>query len=127
MPDELKTERRPPNPREEDIMAGDRRISRPDASLPDWEVPDTSYRPIPIVWFAGAFLLQMVVLFVIFVVLAGQPGVLTIVAAGLVTGAIGAWTWERGMKDAGGSWKAATFIVLALQFGLVCLSASPRF
>ena len=127
MPDENSSNRPPLDPREEDIMAGDRRLSRPDASLPDWEVPDTAYRPIPIVWFAGAFLLQMVALFVIFLLLAGYHGAFTVAAAGLITGTIGAWTWARGMRNAGAGWQVATIIVLALQFGLVCLSASPRF
>ncbi len=41
-------EREYPNPREEDIYAGERRVSRPDSALPDWHIPDAAYRPIPI-------------------------------------------------------------------------------
>ena len=108
-------------------MAGDRRISRPDSALPDWHIPDASYRPIPIAWFAGAFVIQMVALFVVFLLLSGMHGIFTVVAAGLVTGAIGAWTWERGMKGASAGWKLATILVLMAQFGFVCLGASPRF
>ena len=45
--------------REDDIMAGERRISRTDTALPDWYVSDAAYRPIPIAWFAGALVLQV--------------------------------------------------------------------
>ena len=112
-----------PNPREEDIMAGDRRLSRPDASVPDWEVPDTSYRPIPIVWCTGAFLIHLVAAMAILIAL-GQFGPwLTVPAAGLAAGLIGAWTWERGMRSAGAVWKIATVCILLFNI-LFVLSAS---
>lgn len=109
-----------------DIMAGDRRIARDDSALPDWHIPDASYRPIPIAWFAGAFLLQMMVLYAIFILLANLNGYFTIGFAGLATGAIGAWTWQRGMKHAGRGWRIATIIMMAVQFGLVVLGAMGR-
>lgn len=115
-----------PDPREEDIFAGDRRISRPDSALPDWHIPDAAYRPIPIAWFAAAFLLQLVVLFALFLGLSGQSGWLTIILASLATAALGIWTWERGMKDAGRGWQSATAIVLAAQLAFVCLGAMAR-
>ncbi|MFL0356626.1 hypothetical protein ACI5KX_09095 [Erythrobacter sp. GH1-10] len=115
-----------PDPREEDIYAGDRRISRPDSSLPDWEVPDTAYRPIPIVWFTGAFVIQMVVVFAIFILLLGQHGAITIALSALVSAAIGAWTWDRGMKDAGTGWKVATIGIMLATFLLVCAGAYDR-
>lgn len=115
-----------PDPREEDIMAGDRRLSRPDSALPDWHIPDASYRPIPIAWFAAAFLLQMIVLFVLFVVLIGLSGWLTIGLSVLATGALGMWTWERSMKDAGAGWQIATALMLAVQLAFVCLGAASR-
>ncbi len=120
MPDKV------PNPREDDIMAGNRRLSRPDSALPDWHMPDAAYRPIPIAWFAAAFLLQMVVLSALFVVLIGQSGWLTIALASLATGALGMWTWDRGMRDAGAGWKVATVLMLTLQLGFVCLGAAVR-
>lgn len=125
MPDESKKPERL-NPREDDIMAGDRRISRPDSALPDWHIPDASYRPIPIAWFAGAFLLQMVVLFAVFVLLANVNAWATILLSALVTGMIGAWTWARGMREAGNGWKAATIAVMAVQFIFVALGAGAR-
>ncbi|EAQ30159.1 DNA topoisomerase IV subunit B [Erythrobacter sp. NAP1] len=115
-----------PNPREEDIYAGDRRVSRPDSALPDWHIPDAKYRPIPIAWFAAAFLIQLLLLTMVFVVLAGQSGWITIAVSSLITGALGMWTWERGMKDAGTGWKVATILVLVGQLAFVCLGASTR-
>ena len=127
MPNEPEGERPSyPDPTQEDIMAGDRRISRPDSSLPDWEVPDTAYCPIPIVWFTGALVIQMVVVFAIFVVLLGQHGALTIALSAIASGAIGAWTWDRGMKNAGVGWKAATLLVLLATFLLACAGAWDR-
>ena len=118
-----------PLPREEsgDFMAGDRRIARTDSALPDWHVPDGSYRPIPIVWFAGAFLLQMLVLTVLFFALIAFHPVATIACALLVTAWIAHWTWERGIAQSGAGWKIATVAVLAMQLGLVVLGAAMRF
>ena len=107
-------------------MAGDRRLSRPDSALPDWHIPDAKYRPIPIAWFAAAFLLQMVVLTAIFVILSGQTGWITIALSALATGALGMWTWNRGMKDAGNGWKIATVLMLTAQLAFVCLGAASR-
>jgi len=112
-----------PNPAEEDIAYGDRRLSRPDASVPDWEVPDTSYRPIPIVWFTGAFLIHLVVVMAILVVLGRFGAWVTVPAAALAAGAVGAWTWERGMESAGTGWKIATILILLFNL-LFVLSAS---
>lgn len=115
-----------PDPREEDIMAGDRRLSRPDSALPDWHIPDAKYRPIPIAWFAAAFLVQMVVLFVLFIATLGQTGWLTVALSALVTGALGKWTWDRGMNNAGTGWKVATILMLCAQLAFVCLGAAAR-
>lgn len=115
-----------PDPREEDIYAGDRRVSRPDSALPDWHIPDAKYRPIPIAWFAAAFLVQMVVLFVIFIALSSQTGWLTIILSSLATGAIGMWTWDRGMRKAGRGWQIATILILVAQLAFICLGASAR-
>lgn len=98
-------------------MAGDRRLSRPDASVPDWEVPDTSYRPIPIVWFTGAFLIHLVAAMAVLIALGRFGPWVTVPAAALAAGVIGAWTWERGMRSAATGWKIAT--VLVLLFNLV--------
>lgn len=115
-----------PDAVEGEIMAGDRRLARPDNALPDWHMPDASYRPVPIAWFAAAFLIQMVVLFVLFLMLLGSSGWVTIVMASIATLAIGGWTWERGMKNAGPGWQIATLAMLALQWAFVSLGAAAR-
>ena len=119
-------ERDYPDPREEDIFAGERRVSRPDSALPDWHIPDTAYRPIPIAWFAGAFLMQMILLFILFVTLIGLSGWITIAVSALASGALGMWTWDRGMRDAGLGWQVATIVMLSVQLGFICLGAAAR-
>jgi uncharacterized membrane protein len=115
-----------PDPEPEDIMAGDRRIARPDTALPDWHMPDAAYRPVPIAWFTAAFLLQTVMLTFLFIMLLAKPAWVTIVLAAAATGVLGAWTWDRGMKAAGKGWQIATATMLVVQLGLVCLGAAAR-
>jgi hypothetical protein len=115
-----------PDAREEDIFAGDRRLSRPDASLPDWEVPDTAYRPVPIVWFTAALLVQCIVLALLMALLQGLPGAMSLAATALASGAIWQWTWQRGMAQAGAGWKVATAAMLAFFFALFALAHLPR-
>jgi hypothetical protein len=115
-----------PDPRNEDIMAGDRRVSRPDASLPDWEVPDSAYRPVPIVWFTGAMIGQLVVLCSLFWLLAAANASYTMAFGGVTTGMIGAWTWRRGMARASAAWRWATIIMLTMQLGMLLLAVAPR-
>ncbi len=104
-----------PDPREQDIMAGDRRISRPDSSLPDWEVPDTSYRAIPIVWFTGAFILHLIAVHAIMLVFSSLGALAVVCISALAAGAVGKWTWDRGMKIAGAGWRIATVVILSLN------------
>lgn len=113
-----------PDPREEDIVYGDRRISRPDVSLPDWDVPDSTYRPVPIVWFTGALFVTLLTLGLLTLALASTSGWLTLVAAALATVLIGDWTWRRGMKNAGTGWKAATVLMLGCQLAFLWLAVS---
>ena len=121
---EKETER--PDPDEEDIMAGDRRISRPDSRMPDWYIPDASYRPIPIAWFTAAVLIQAVAMFAIFMLLSTKNGWLTIALTGLTSTAIYFWSMDRGLKEAASGWRIALAIVLVLQFLLVANGASGR-
>ena len=115
-----------PDPREEDIVYGDRRISRPDVSLPDWEMPDTAYRPIPIVWFTGAMLAELLILGALSLIMLTFNVWITILTCVLATLAVGLWTWNRGMSSAGSGWKAATVIMLAIQLAFAILAAAPR-
>ena len=115
-----------PDLREEDVVYEDRRISRPDASLPDWESPDTTYRPIPIVWFTGSFLMQafgQLLLLGVFHAWQGMPPMLTVAIALMTTGLIWHHTMERGMRDASLVWRFATGAMLASFFGITALTA----
>jgi uncharacterized membrane protein YidH (DUF202 family) len=116
----------PDKDEESDIMAGERRIARADSALPDSIIPDASYRPVPIAWFAAAFLLQMAMLTFLSIVLLQSSAWVTIVIASVATAVIGAWTWDRGMKQAGTGWQIATATMLAVQLGLVLLGAAAR-
>jgi len=107
-------------------MAGDRRLSRPDASLPDWEVPDSAYRPIPIVWFTGALLLEMCALTILSFILRNQSGWIVLGLAAALSWGVWVWTWDRGMKDAGQGWKVATALMLLMQFSFAAIPAVTR-
>ena len=114
------------DPREEDIVYGDRRLSRPDNSLPDWEVPDSAYRPIPIVWFTGALLVQLVALPIVLAIFSSSHGAFGLAGMALVSGGIGYWTWQRGMATAPGGWKAATIIAMLFVYGMYSLLTLDR-
>jgi len=115
-----------PDPREEDIVYGDRRLSRPDVSLPDWEVPDSTYRPVPIVWFTGALFAELFVLGLIFAILSSQSGWLTMTLCMMATVAVGKWTWDRGMGGAGTGWQVATVTMLAAQMAFLTIAVAHR-
>ncbi|MEL7188112.1 MAG: hypothetical protein AAGK17_01055 [Pseudomonadota bacterium] len=112
-----------PDPKTEDIMAGDRRLSRPDSSLPDWEMPDAAYRPVPIVWFTGAFFLHFIVSSAILMILANQPAWAPIGLSALAGGAVFKWTWDRGMSAARFGWRLATTIMLVINVLYVAAAA----
>ncbi|QFT77872.1 hypothetical protein [Erythrobacter sp. THAF29] len=115
-----------PNPREEDIVYGDRRISRPDASLPDWEMPDTAYRPIPIVWFTGAFLPHLFISGVLLAILSFDRWP-SFVLSSVVAAVLWKWTWDRGMKTAASGWKVATVAMLLFQLLFIYAVTDPGF
>ena len=123
MPDE---EPKYPDPRKEDIYAGDRRISRPDTDFPDWYMPDAKYRPIPIAWFAAAVLIQTAIISAIWYITFASSGWVTIVLAGLASAAIFQWSWSRGIGTAGQGWQFATLAVMLMQFGFIALGVSDR-
>ena len=124
MPDQEKTKY--PDPREEDIYAGDRRISRPDSALPDWYIADAKYRPIPIAWFAAAVLMQTVAVSGLFFILISKSGWLTLALSGLASIGIATWSWQRGIGTAGWGWQFATIFTMALQWGFIALGVSDR-
>lgn len=104
-------------------MAGDRRIARGDTALPDWYASDAAYRPIPIAWFAGALIMQ-VILQPVLAIGALQLGFSRWFAVGLcllASGFIWHWTWERGMAGASLVWRIATALMLVFFLGVSVL------
>ncbi|KPL68557.1 hypothetical protein SZ64_10840 [Erythrobacter sp. SG61-1L] len=85
-------------------------------------LPEGTYRPLPIVWFAAAWLLQIFALPVMFFSLLTTHPAINIIACGLLTYAIGRWTFRRGMAGAGNGWRI--FTVLALGFNWVVVSVA---
>lgn len=116
-----------PDPREEDIMAGDRRISRPDSSLPDWYISDAKYRPIPIAWFAAAILMHAVVVTAIAYVLFYSSAWLTLALGIVASVGIYQWAWTRGIGGAGRGWQIAMAVVMTFHLGIVALGVGDRF
>lgn len=109
-----------------DVVFGDRRLSRPDTSLPDWEVPDSAYRPVPIVWFTAALIAQQIALGAVFAAIPAGSNRIAIALAALLSAMIGRWTWERGMGSASLGWRTAMLVVLVGQFALVALAIAAR-
>ncbi|MBX7540711.1 hypothetical protein [Qipengyuania sphaerica] len=113
-------------PEEGDVMAGDRRIARTDTALPDWYASDTAYRPVPIVWFAGALIMQVIaqpVLFMVFAVWIGTSPWVTIGVLMLASGIIWHLAMERGLAGSSLGWRMATGIMLAFFFAITALTA----
>lgn len=111
------------DPCKEDIYAGERRISRPDSDLPDWYLPDASYRPIPIAWFAGALVMQIIAMPFIFIVTVGYGLLLVIGTSALISMAIGLLSWRRGIGIASPAWQIGTVAMLLVFFAINCLAA----
>lgn len=108
---------------ESDTAYFDRRLSRADCALPDWDIPDAAYRPVPIVWFFSAWLAQTFGMLLAFAaVSAFGPYIITAVCS-LLSGLISVWTWNRGMKFAGMGWKIATKLMLLVQLAFAALLA----
>jgi hypothetical protein len=106
---------------ESDTAYFDRRLSRADCALPDWDIPDAAYRPVPIVWFFSAWLVQFFALIVCFKIGSSLHYYLAIAFCVLITGLIAKWTWRRGMTDAGKGWKIATIMMLTFQLAFAVL------
>ena len=115
------------DPRKEDIVYGDRRLSRPDTDFPDWYMPDAIYRPIPIAWFAAAILLHAVVITAIAIVLLASSAWLTLGLVIIASIGIYQWAWARGIGGAARGWQIAMAVVMTFHVGLVVLGVSDRF
>lgn len=86
-------------------------------------MPVGTYRPIPIVWFAGAWVVQVFALVVLFLVLSSKAALFTIVATALASLGIGHWTFGRGMSRASTAWKIFTVAALLFNWGMVAAIA----
>lgn len=99
---------------------------RADTALADSLLPDASYRPIPIAWFAGAMILQGIAVCLVYAIFSGVAGWFTVAGGLLVTAYVLSVTWQRGMAQASLGWRMATVFVLALNLVLVSLAALSR-
>ena len=89
-------------------------------------MPVGTYRPIPIVRFAGTVVMQILALLALFTVLYSKAGVFTIATTALVSLALGKRAWGRDAAEMPTGWKTATIGVLALNWGLVALGSAGR-
>jgi hypothetical protein len=89
-------------------------------------MPVGSYRPVPIVHFAGTLLLQILALMVLFGVLYAKAGIFTIAASTVVTIALGKRAFDRWLGETSTAWKIATVAVLALNLLIVTLGCLER-
>ena len=86
-------------------------------------MPEAAYRPVPIVWFGGALVFQLFQLAGLGMLLLEMPGAIIAATTALASCAIGWWTWERGMREAGSVWKGLTLAMLAGSWAAVALAA----
>jgi hypothetical protein len=89
-------------------------------------MPVGTYRPVPIVHFAGTILVQILVLLVLFGVLYSKAGIFTIATGALVTFGLGKRAFGRWLGDASMAWKIATIAMLAFNLLLVSLGSLGR-
>jgi hypothetical protein len=91
--------------------------------------PYARYRPLPIVWFTGALVDQVLALFVTYFALYGSRAIYTIAVSAVLTVGIGYMTWRRGMKGAGLGWRVGTVAALLFNLALISMGAEagPRF
>ena len=89
-------------------------------------MPEGTYRPVPIVWFAGAYILQSLALVALFGILISKGSLLIIASSALATFGIGRMTFQRGMATAAKPWQIATVAMLLANFLLVVLGALAR-
>ncbi len=79
-------------------------------------VPEASYRPIPIVWFTAAYLLQVFGLIALYVIMPMKVVLLYVAATAMLSFGIGYWIFDKGMKDASKLWRGFTIAMLLLTW-----------
>jgi hypothetical protein len=89
-------------------------------------VPEGTYRPVPIVWFAAAWIVHSFSIGFLFLLLINKAAIFTWLTTLLISFAVARWTFNRGMRDSGLGWRIATIAALACNWGLIALTAAAR-
>lgn len=89
-------------------------------------MPDTSYRAVPMVWFAGAWFIHSMCLAFLLLLLQHKAPWFTWATTMLVTIMVARRTFARGMREAGPGWRIATVTMLALNWLWVAALAAAR-
>lgn len=95
-------------------------------AVPGTWMPEAAYRPVPIVWFGGAFVLQSIQLIVFTIMFATKQPIYTAGTTLIATLAIAFWTWNRGIRGSTPVWQAATFGMLGFFWFWAAASAFSR-
>ena len=95
-------------------------------AVPGTWMPEAAYRPVPIVWFGGAFVFQSIQLVVFTIMFAARQPIYTAVTTLVATLAIAFWTWNRGIRDSSLVWQAATLGMLGFFWFWAAGSAFSR-
>lgn len=78
-------------------------------------LPEATYRPVPIVWFVSAMMVQFFAL--AFLVSLPVTGMAIVALSTVVSVLVRYWTFRRGMARASRAWKVAIDIGLLLNWG----------
>ena len=87
-------------------------------------LPEATYRPVPIVWFLSAMMVQFFAL--AFLLSLPVTGMAIVALSTVVSVIVRYWTFRRGMARASRGWKAATDIGLLLNWGWLSAIAVLR-
>ena len=93
---------------------------------PDSLLPDGYYRPIPIVWFTGAYLAQVAILSFIFLILYRLNDIFLYSISICSTYFIWSRTWKRGMSGASLAWRLSAIIIMSINLAMVCFAIYNR-
>lgn len=84
-------------------------------------IPEGSYRPLPIVWCAGAWLIQIFVLPWVWILTLRAPPTVGALCAGLISFWIAHWTWRRGMARSSWAWQIATAALMVINLAAIVM------
>ncbi len=87
-------------------------------------LPEATYRPVPIVWFVSAMMVQFFAL--AFLLSLPVTGIAIVALSTVASVLVRYWTFRRGMARASRAWKFATDIGLLLNWGWLSAIAVLR-